>query len=1304
MGHSEGASGIAALIKALLVATEGVIPPNLHFNSTTHAPILSERTKLVTKLQKYDTTQLVAVNNFGFGGTNALVIGKSGALGRKEGEVEDVEGGKLEKKMTRYLFGRTQAAIEAYLVSGELSAAYWSKLLRSSNALAKFPFRAILTHTDDEDKQERMPSSSSSSPCYELEVVEITSSCAPLIAFSYTGQGSQWMGMASDLFRENALFRTVVLEACDGLPIDITCLFETGDKWCDKAYSGLGITLVQLGLTAMLREAGIAPDFIFGHSVGEVACGYADGCTSAKQAAALAYVRCQLSDKIVAHGLMIAAGLSLEEAKTLLEGSYPETVIACHNSPDGVTLSGPAEDILSIKAELEASSKFVRLVPTDGIAYHSTFFRKHRDQIEVVLQEAFASEPAVKQRTSRWLSTSHQENALLADAAYHTNNVAGMVNFCPIVASLPANTIVIEIGPHALLKSVIQRCNPSLTSVLSAMTAKEKGVLSMHKLVDNLWLLGASFNFPIVRRVLPLAERVHMKWDHSVDWRIANYKDFESSGVTTVSYDLMGRDSYLRDHVINGKAIFPAAGYIYTVWQVVGGASLHLADIRILQAVLLAEETVNFTVSVTDKEFRVLHHNHLVCRGRIVKPSPISNKCPPSILASLSSLSHEVPQASAADVYRAFARRGYDYKSSFRLIQARSADHRLVTLAPTQYWVAYLDNLLQASIVQPTSLRLPTEIQSIDVYTNDISLAHPTVLYSAENQLVGNHTAVIRGLRTTLTRKSYKQPVTKGIEFQHYGERIYVYEEGYKTKLLKELSVFFWRIYDDMRQEEGFEEEENCLGSYPFLSKIAMLSSPRSSRESSSPSSTIDLTSAATSDSSDDSETSSCCWPLLDLVSHLSNLSSKEILSQIYLLISTSPSHDEVYFSDPSCSISGEDLTSGLELMMQIVRDNCHGKAYSVLEVGAGSGGLTRRLYPIIAADIASYTASDVSVIKPSFPEVQCLKYNVSETWKEGKVDLIAASNSLHTTPNLTTALTNVHRALQDSGFLLLHEYICLLPVLLWGLSDFAFDTEDERDFGLWITKDRWFELLSRTGFEPIIWYIDASSTQLLLLAKKIPSETSSLPLSISTRNAIVANNAQVFHSSEFGDLAFVRSLRKEPGYSGLSLSLSIAGGNRSAALKTALPLAVRKEGRLGGIHEIALSVRKDSCQGYHAVVTTPGDLGSLKWIENASPPNCKVFYCGVNFKDVMLAYGKLVGEGVVQLGLEFSGKLLTENGRLRDKEEEEDDDEEGVRVMGISIGSMATHVYCPPHLMWSIPPQISFEVIAMYCILSSWI
>ena len=388
MGHSEAASGLMSLLKVFCIQNEGVIPPNLHYplpeeaiQDSKHEQIRSHRIKVVNKLHSYTgeghtdstdptdpnsstntSTSLVVVNNFGFGGTNATCV-----TAKNPQSVMNTT-----TKPTRYIFGRTKEALEAYVANGDLNEAAWRKYMRSSGLVHKYPWRGVVgtETTETTGGSDTGTTGGSDTGLVLLDATECTNitttatttatdgtsdgTMPPMqlptpthnhtpVAFCYSGQGSQWNHMGKELYQTEPTFRRVIEDACVGLPFlsrvvegvngtnsgassdrrvdSISELFQDGSLWMSKQWSGFGITLVQLGLTAMLNEAGIYPDYIFGHSVGEVACGYADGCLTAKQVAHLAFTRCECA--VNADGLMMAVGVSLEDANTkIMEFDY----------------------------------------------------------------------------------------------------------------------------------------------------------------------------------------------------------------------------------------------------------------------------------------------------------------------------------------------------------------------------------------------------------------------------------------------------------------------------------------------------------------------------------------------------------------------------------------------------------------------------------------------------------------------------------------------------------------------------------------------------------------------------------------------------------------------------------------------------------------------------------------------------------------------------------------------------------------------------------------------------------------------
>lgn len=1194
MGHAEGGSGIMSLIKVLGIMNDRVIPTNLHYQgSTVHAPIMEHRLNVVDSTRAAPEG-LIAVNNFGFGGTNAHVVAAPGGI-----PVVDTDA------KARFIFGRTKEAVEMYHATGDLNAAAWAKLMRSSATTNKFPWRGVVNEHND------------------LSVSEVSGT--PKLAFCYSGQGCQWAGMASDLWAENAIFRETVTDACSGLDIDINGLFATGEKWMDKAWSGLGITLVQIGLTAILQAAGVVPDYIFGHSVGEVACGYADGCTSAQEAARIAYIRCQLSDKIHSDGLMAAVGLSFEEASDVIK-AYPNTVIACYNSFDGVTLSGATDEIHAIIAELTKNKIFAKIVPTDGIAYHSIFFKKNEAAICDILKTVITDEPV--ERSERWLSTSSNSPRKYPDAEYHTANITGMVNFAPVVSSLPTGTVILEIGPHALLKSIIRRGRENGATILGVILKGTSGVTCVNKAIDDLWLNGISFDFPKVNYTVPLAKRIKFLWDHEADWRVANYKDYQKTASTTVTYDLAGKDAYLMDHVIDGRSLFPATGHIFTAWQAYGTDALHFTNVKILSAIIMDGFSVTFTVKANEKEWSILHDGNVVAQGNVA-PLPEQNPHFAEVVFS----SEDVIEKPY--IYSTFARYGYEYKPAFQLLRSRTMSGTLVTTEHTQHWIPYLDNILQAFLKSPKGLFLPTSIESIYVACKDVEQVCACPLIGNDNlQTFGNKFVSIRGLKTTASRKFHKTPTLNGVEFVPYGEHVFQNEEKTKQRVIQRLHQFVSKLYtDDACVSESIRK---------FYSAVPSL---------------CDASSEVDSDVSN---------PLVAILQDSLSQHRMAFLSNAPAVIKQHSSFHDLLLSDPILSFKGCDTC--LNLMTQVVRENI-GREYSVLEV-PGVYSIGKSLYPIIQPDISSYRYAGEKANAPH-PRVQMVAHDINSTFDE-HVDLFVASSSFNEANNISESLQNVRESLNDGGFLLIQEHVGLFPLLFWGVSE-STNFTDQREFGRWMSKNGWLKLLSDNGFEPIVWFVDESSTQLTLLARKSASLENEVL--ITGRSGVAADTPAVLNTTDYGYLGMVRCLRKEPGFEKTRLNLDITRHAAEPKRKPNLPLSVTCDGKLGGMHEVPLRMRKTVDRGYHVDVPIPGDLSSLRWVENMSTPNCDVEYCGVNFKDVMLALGKLTSpEQSIKIGLEFTGTC------------------NGQPVMGIASGCLATRLRAEEHLMWPLPPTLSLE------------
>jgi len=123
----------------------------------------------------------------------------------------------------------------------------------------------------------------------------------------------------------------------------------------------------------ILRALDIEPDGIIGHSLGELACGYADGCFTAEETIMAAYARGRASvDTTFPKGLMAAVGLGYKDIKDRIPHDID---VACHNSSESCTISGPATSVAEFVEKLKSENVFARMVNASNISFHSRYIQ-----------------------------------------------------------------------------------------------------------------------------------------------------------------------------------------------------------------------------------------------------------------------------------------------------------------------------------------------------------------------------------------------------------------------------------------------------------------------------------------------------------------------------------------------------------------------------------------------------------------------------------------------------------------------------------------------------------------------------------------------------------------------------------------------------------------------------------------------------------------------------------------------------------------------------------------------------------------
>lgn len=446
IGHTENASGLCSLVKVILALEKGLIAPNLNFRvpNPEIKGLLEGRLEVVTDVTAL-TTQYVTMNSFGVGGSNANFILK------QHDKPKQMVTGSLPRLVL--WSGRTKNSVETMfedILRRPLDVEHLALLHNIQKVeTPSFIARGYAIFSNDV--------ASNTSKCL-ISRISIHNENRPLV-WVFSGVGSTWNPMGKDLMKIPSFKESMdkCAEVAKSLGLNLLEVFTSEDPSVFEKVENqlIGITAMQICLVDLLKKLNIEPDYMIGHSAGEIGCGYADGGLTIEQALKAIVNRGNGSDAM--EGGMAAVGLSHNEVLKYL----PDDVdIACHNSSTSCTISGPRQSIQKCVDDLKEKSVFAKLVSSSGMAYHSRYILHSKESYKKIL-EALIPEP--KKRSNKWISTCfpkeklHLEESRFSSAEYYATNMCSPVYFEEGCNELPGNAITLEIGPHALLMPIVKR-------------------------------------------------------------------------------------------------------------------------------------------------------------------------------------------------------------------------------------------------------------------------------------------------------------------------------------------------------------------------------------------------------------------------------------------------------------------------------------------------------------------------------------------------------------------------------------------------------------------------------------------------------------------------------------------------------------------------------------------------------------------------------------------------------------------------------------------------------------------------------
>ncbi|RJQ83717.1 SDR family NAD(P)-dependent oxidoreductase [Amycolatopsis panacis] len=732
IGHTQAAAGVAGVIKMVEAMRHGVMPKTLHADDpSTEIDWDAGAVSLLAEQRPWpetDRPRRAGVSSFGISGTNAHVL--------IEQFTPDVP---VSEPLTRGLVP-------------------WPLSAKNDAALSAVAERLLSIVDSDGDLAEVGYSLAATRPAHERRAVVVgadrdelragladlargqgtrTRATAGRLALLFAGQGSQRLGMGRGLYAAFPAFAAAFDEVC--------ALLSIGDDLDQTENAQPALFAFEVALFRLVESWGVRPDFLAGHSVGEIAAAHVAGVLSLEDAAMLVSVRGRLMQALPTGGVMVALQASEDEVAPFLSGSGavkgpftdsravkgPFTALegvslAAVNGPSSVVLSGAEGPTLTV-VERFPDRKSKRLVVSH--AFHSVLMDPMLAEFGEVVRGLTFHEPSIP------VVSTVELGADLTDPEYWVRHVREPVRFADAVSALAGQGVsrYLEIGPDAVLSAMgpetvdavfiptLRKNHDEPTAVVTAL-----GALHTHgSTVDWDAFFGATGTVDLP--TYPF-ERRHFWLESTPD------ADVASVGLTAAEHPLLGASvsvadgdgllltgrlslathPWLAGHLVNGAAMLPGTAFLELALHAGVEAGCACVEELTLGAPLVVSGTVDVQVAVSapDRDGRCGLSIHSRPRGEDEWTRHATGTMVPDLATEVAALGDVWPPAGAEPCdldgfYEGLVASGFTYGEVFRGMRAAWAlgDDVFVELsldAPAGFGIhpALLDSALHAMFLR----------------------------------------------------------------------------------------------------------------------------------------------------------------------------------------------------------------------------------------------------------------------------------------------------------------------------------------------------------------------------------------------------------------------------------------------------------------------------------------------------------------------------------------------------------------------------------------------------------------------------
>ncbi|MGI9474938.1 MAG: type I polyketide synthase, partial [Rubripirellula sp.] len=649
IGHTETVSGIAGLIKTLLLMKHRQIPPQLHLNDLNPNLSLSDsRIEIPTELIPWDAGEqrrIAGISSFGFGGTNAHVLVEEPAASPtsawEANSQHELDAGvsRAEELQIVAISAKSEAALQmqaeqyADRLALRPDVGFADFCAAVNIGRSHFSHRCTILADGSKTLQQNFAVAALGDSNPSVRHGEVRSAKRARVAFLFTGQGSQFPGMGRELYAASPVFRNS-LERCDELLSDrldqslVEVILNQDDPEAllnETYYTQPALFALEYSLAQLWMSWGVQPDVVMGHSVGEYVAACIAGVFSLEDGLCLIAERGRLMQQLPRDGSMAVVFADAGRIQSHADFNAEAMDIAAINGPENTVVAGYEKDVES----------FLRAMESEGIqsqrlnvshAFHSSLMDPILEDFAEVASELNYQLPEIdlvsnltgKIESRRFVPTNGKRGSSIATPEYWVRHVRESVQFSAGVTALAdaKPDLLIEVGPTPQLISMARRFAKIDNAIW--VPSLRKGQEELRSMLDGLssaYLGGCDIAWekvgPEAKQRVELPTYPFQRSRHwyetgstSRDFRGGNGPDLHPLLGRRVPLAMekslfqsslrMDRPSYLQDHRVQGSVVLPAAAYLETAMsaaeQTFGSGRHSVESVDILQAMFLNDQ------------------------------------------------------------------------------------------------------------------------------------------------------------------------------------------------------------------------------------------------------------------------------------------------------------------------------------------------------------------------------------------------------------------------------------------------------------------------------------------------------------------------------------------------------------------------------------------------------------------------------------------------------------------------------------------------------------------------------------------